>query len=55
VLDGLGIDPAAFRAELTRNFSLLQATERPRVHRGRAGLLKASAAILTASARALRA
>jgi len=32
VLDGLGIDPAAFRAYLTRNFSLLQATARSRAY-----------------------
>jgi hypothetical protein len=30
VLDGLGIDRAKFRAYLTRNFSLLQATARSR-------------------------
>ena len=32
VLDGLGIDPAKFRAYLTRNFSLLQATARTRAY-----------------------
>ncbi len=32
VLDGLGIDPSKFRAYLTRNFSLLQATARTRAY-----------------------